>query len=435
MFKNIFFRWRKEIVLSATFLFLIFIGVNTSGCKKKDNLLGGKAISQEDLLNSGGIDTFSLITYTIAEDTVYTKDPRYGLLGILNDAEFGIVDLGFYTQARLSGLNPNFGDVSGITIDSFILAMEYAGGYGYFGSQTFEVYELDERMYSDSSYRADQDLSVKTENWVEGSGTYLINPQGITVVGNDTVSTQLRISLKTAKAMQIIQDAANYPAEFGNNGLFTSNYLKGIHVKTNGIAPAQNQGMVAYFNLLDTDSRMIIYYKENGTTKPPFSLVFNNECVDYNRYKIENSGKKIAAVIANPALGQEEFYAQSGKHRAVIEFPTLKNLPDNIVIHKALLYLPIQHLPSSRFTYPSTISLSVSGIDTPVTGNYDPYTKGYVADIRGYVQGYAIKAITTQKMAISPGSSFISTADRIVFNGQATDKKLKPRLIITYTEF
>lgn len=435
MFKNIFFRWRKGIVLSATFLFLMLIGINTGGCKKKDNLLGGKAINQEDLLNSGGIDTFSLITYTVAEDSVVTKDPRYGLLGIINDSEFGTVDVGFYTQARLSGLNPNFGDVAGITIDSFILAMEYAGGYGYFGFQTFEVYELDERLYSDSSYYAHKDLSVKSENWVEGSGTFMINPQGITVVGNDTVSTQLRIPLKTAKAMQLIQDASVYPAEFGNNQLFTENYLKGFHVKTNGVAPSQNRGMVAYFNLLDTDSKIIIYYKENGVAKPPFSLVFNNECTDYNRFKFNNSGKKIAAVIANHALGQEEFYAQSGRHRAVIEFPTLKNLPDNIVIHKAMLYLPIQHLPGSKFTYPSTISLSVSGIDTPITGNYDPYTKGYVADIRGYVQGYSINAITTQKMTISPGSSFISTADRIVFNGQSTDKKLKPRLIITYTEF
>jgi hypothetical protein len=357
------------------------------------------------------------------------------LLGILNDSEFGTVDVGFYTQARLSGLNPNFGDVAGITIDSFILAMEYAGGYGYFGFQNFEVYELDQRLYSDSSYRADQDLSVKSENWVEGSGTYMVNPQGITVVGNDTVSTQLRISLKTAKAMQIIQDATNNPTNFSSNELFTANYLKGIHVKTNGSAPSQNQGMVAYFNLLDTDSKMIIYYKENGVAKAPFSLVFNNECIDYNRFKYNNSGKKIADVIANHSLGQQEFYVQSGKHRAIIEFPTLKNLPKNIVLHKAMLYLPIQHLPGSRFTYPSTLSLSVSGVSTPITANYDAYTKGYVADIRGYVQGYSINAITTEQMKVSPGSSFISTADRIVFNGQATDKKMKPKLIITYTEF
>lgn len=440
MLKNIFLRWRKGIVLSATFftfLFLIIIGLNTGGCKKKDNLLGGKAIDQNDLLSSGGIDTFSLITYTIAEDTVYTRSPRYGLLGILNDPEFGTVDVGFYTQVRLSGLNPNFGNPSEITIDSFIMALEYVGGYGYLGKQTFEVFEIDQRMYLDSSYISTQDLTLKTENWVDGTGVLEVNPSGITVVGGDTVTTQLRIPLDPDKALKIIQDAANFPAEYGNNNLFTSNYLKGLYVKTNGIAPAQNSGMVGYFNLLDQDSKIIIYYKENGTVKPPFDLVFNNECATYNRYKINNSGKRIESVVADSTLGQIEFYAQAGKHRAVIGFPTLKNLPDNIVVHTAQLYLPIQHLPGSRFTPPNTINLTMSGVTafTPIVANYDPYTKGYIADIRKYVQDYSIESITQEAITISPGTSFISTADRIIFNGPATDKKHKPRLIITYTEF
>lgn len=437
MSKNNVFRWRKGMVLSATFLFLFFVGLQTSGCKKKDNLLGGKAIDQNDLLNSGGVDTFSLITYTIAEDTVYTRSPRYGLLGILNDPEFGIVDVGFYTQIRLSGLNPNFGNTANITVDSFVLALEYVGGYGYFGNQTFEVYELDQQMSLDSSYRSTQDLALKSENWVDGTGTLQVNPQGITVVGGDTVTTQLRIPLKPAKALQIMQDASNFPAEFGNNSLFMSNYFKGLYVKTNGIASSQNTGMVGYFNLLDQDTKIIIYYKEDGVAKPAFDLVMNNECATYNRFKFNSSGKRIESVIADSTLGQVEFYAQAGKHRAVISFPTLKHLPKNIVIHNAKLHLPIQHLAGSKFSPPSSVSLTMSGVSAfaPVVAEYDPYTKGYVADIRAYVQNYSTGAITEETLTVSPGTSFISTADRIVFNGQATDKKMKPRLIISYTEF
>lgn len=433
MFNNLFWRWRKGIILSATFLFLMVIAA--TGCKKKENLLGGKMYNQDDLLNSGGIDTFSLITYTIADDSVYTTNPASGLLGILNDREFGVVDVGFYTQVRLSGLNPNFGNVAGITIDSFILAMEYSGGYGYLGPQTFEVYELDERMYADSTYRSNQDLAVKSENLVDGSGTIHVNPQGITVVGGDTVSTQLRIPLKPSKALQIIQDASNYPAEFASNDLFSSNYFKGIHVKTNGVAPPEGQGMVAYFNLLDADSRMIIYYKEDGEVKAPFHLVFNNDCVDYNRFKYNNSGKKIEALIADSTLGQQEFYAQAGKYRGVVEFPTLKHLPKNIVIHAAKLYLPIQYLPGSRFTFPYQIGLTIKGVNSSeVTATYDPYTKGYIADLQVFVQAYTLGTIDYEALTISP-RTFISSAERVVFNGQATDKKLKPKLIISYTEF
>lgn len=437
MLKNIFFGWQRGVVLSATFLSLIFIGSNVVGCKKKDNLLGAKAIDQNNLLVSGGVDTFSLVTYTIAEDTVYTKSPRYALLGILNDNEFGVVDLGFYSQVRLSGLNPNFGNPGDITIDSFVLALEYVGGYGYTGGQTFEVYEVDHQMFLDTLYRSTQDLSLKLTNLVQGSGNLYVDTKALTVVDNDTISSQLRIPLNPAKAMQIIQDATNFPAEYGSNSLFTSNYLKGLYVKTNGVAPSSNKGMVGYFNLLDQDSKITIYYKENGVQKPPFDLIFTAECANYNRFKINNSGKRIESVIANHALGQEEFYAQSGKHRAIVSFPTLKNLPKNIVVHQAKLFLPIQQLITSNFTNPSSINITIKGNTSflPLSATYDTYLKGYVADVRSYVQNYAIGAITEDMLTISPGSSFISTVDRIIFNGPNTDKKMKPRLIISYTEF
>lgn len=437
MLKNIFLSWQRAIVLSTTFLSLVIIGFNVVGCKKKDNLLGAKAIDQSNILVSGGVDTFSLVTYTIAEDTVYTKSPRYALLGILNDNDFGIVDVGFYSQVRLSGLNPNFGNPGDITIDSFVLALEYVGGYGYTGSQTFEVYEVDQQMYLDTLYRSTQDLTTKPTNLVQGSGNLYVDSKALTVVGNDTVASQLRIPLDPAKAFQIIQDATNFPAEYGSNSLFTANYLKGLYIKTNGAAPSSNKGMVAYFNLLDQDSKITIYYKENGVQKPPFDLIFTSESANYNRFKINNTGKRIESVVTNHVLGQEEFYAQSGKYRAVVGFPTLKNLPKNIVVHQAKLFLPIQQLPSSKFTNPGSVNITIKGNTNfmPLSATYDTYLKGYVADIRTYVQNYSIGAITEDVLTVSPGSSFISTVDRIIFNGPNTDKKMKPRLIISYTEF
>ncbi|MEZ4890645.1 MAG: DUF4270 family protein [Crocinitomicaceae bacterium] len=168
--------WRREVVLSATFLLIAFVGINLTSCKKSDNLLGNNYIDPSKLLVSGGVDTFQMETYTVVEDTIYTSGARYGLLGILNDNQFGTMDVGFYSQVRLSGLNPNFGDVPNITIDSFVLALEYVGGYGYTGNQTFEVFEVDEKMYKDTLYRSTQDLTLKPTNWVQGSGTLSLNP-------------------------------------------------------------------------------------------------------------------------------------------------------------------------------------------------------------------------------------------------------------------
>jgi hypothetical protein len=433
MSHNIFLRLRKEVVLSLTFLF--FLLFSFVSCKKDESLLGGKVYDQNDLLSSGGIDTFQLKTYTIAVDSLKTKTPGRTLLGITNDRDFGVMDAGFYTQIRLSGLNPNFGDINNITIDSFVLALEYVGGYGSIGKQTFEVYELDQEMHRDSTYYAHQNLTVKSTNLVNGSGNLTVNPQALTVVGGDTVAAQLRIPLKTTKALQIIQDAANFPAEFGNNDLFSKNYFKGIYVKTNGVVPAENRGMIAYFNLMDADSKLIIYYKEGGEAKTPFSLVMNSDCAYYNHYSINNTGKNIAAVVQQPELGQKEFYAQAGAHRGVIGFPTLKYLPKNIVVHSAKLYLPIQSLPGSSYTFPTQMSMFLK--DKPTTeiiATYDPLIKGYVADLKTFVQAYAINTITTDELTISP-RSFISSAERVIFNGPATTNKVKPKLILTYTKF
>ena len=114
--------WRKVFILSATFLFALFLGVS---CKKKENGIGLNGLDQDALLNSEGIDTFSLITFTIEDDSVITKDPASAVLGTYNDPKFGLMSAEFYTQIRLSGVNPNFGDISTITVDSIILGLEY----------------------------------------------------------------------------------------------------------------------------------------------------------------------------------------------------------------------------------------------------------------------------------------------------------------------
>lgn len=434
MLKNISIGWRRGFVLFATFLFLTAVGTSTTSCKKKDNKLGADALDPNNLLISGGVDTFKLITYTSEDNEVITAGARYCLLGIMNDPEFGIVDVGFYSQVRLSGLNPNFGDPNLITIDSFVLAMEYVGAYGYTGNQKFEVYEVDERMYADTNYKANQDLNLKPDNWVAGSGSYNVNPEAITVVAADTVKSQLRIKLDPAKAMQLIQDRYNNPNYFTSNTEFSSNYLKGLYIKTDGTVPQTEKGMVAYFDMTDNDSKMIIYYKEDGVVRPSFDLVFNLETTDYNRFKIDNTGKRIQAVVADSTLGNSEFYVQSGKYRGKIDFPSIKKLPNNIVVHNAQLYLPIQQLPGKKFTAPAKIYLTHPNIGAPIEGIYDNYLKGYVAELRGFVQNVKLGSITTTTLNINT-PAFVASTDRIIFNGQLTNNKIKPRLIISYTEF
>lgn len=110
------------------FFFLFFLAtVLISACKKKDTLVGQGVLNPDDYLNGITTDTFDLETYTIAEDSIITSNPPNTVLGSYKDPKFGDFDASFYTQFRLGSLNPDFGDPSQIVLDSFVLALEYAG--------------------------------------------------------------------------------------------------------------------------------------------------------------------------------------------------------------------------------------------------------------------------------------------------------------------
>jgi hypothetical protein len=260
--------WRKVFVLSATFLLALFVGTS---CKKKDNKLGLNTLDQNELLNSAAIDTFSLITFTIEDDSVITKDPAYAVLGSYNDPKFGTMKAGFYSQLRLSGVNPNFGDISSITIDSVILGLEYAGYYGDFSALDLEVLEMTESIYSDSTYYAFSTVGVNSNNLIEaGYETIIPDPDGVTVIEDDTVDTQLRIRLKNSFGTTLISEAINGGA-FASNEAFLE-YFKGVCVRTTNPSMANGKGGIFYFNLNDPLSKMTIYYTQDETAKNTISL-------------------------------------------------------------------------------------------------------------------------------------------------------------------
>jgi hypothetical protein len=426
--------WRKVFGFSATFLLVLFI---TGGCKKKDSNLGINTIDQNELLNSSQIDTFSLTTFTIKEDSVISDNPAYAVLGSYNDPKFGTFKGSFYTQFRLSGTNPNFGDISTITIDSLILGLEYAGYYGSFTSQTLEIFEMTESIYIDSTYYSFSTKNHSVTNLVEtGFETFTPDPNGITVIGADTVDTQLRIRLNTALAQQFITEAASGGNTFASNDNFL-NYFKGLHVKVNNGIQSSGTGGAFYFDLNDALSKMTIYYTQDLIQKR-YDFLINSECADFNHVDVNNSGTNVQTVINDTISGQSEYYAQAFNSRAIIDIPGIENIPKNAVIHKAELILPIQYQTGAKYLPPNELSVSaringvLSGIG--VFGFFDYSYKKYTIDIKNYLQAYVSGQINTTELILSP-RFFINSAERVIFNGPSTINKSKPKLVVTYTEF
>jgi hypothetical protein len=427
--------WRKVFGFSATFLLVLFF---TGGCKKKDSNLGINTIDSNELLNSAQIDTFSLTTFTIEEDSVISDNPAYAVLGSYNDPKFGTFKGSFYTQFRLSGTDPNFGDISTITIDSLILGLEYAGYYGSFTNQTLEVFEMTESIYIDSTYYSFSTKNHSVTNLVEtGYETFTPDPNGITVIGADTVDTQLRIRLKNALAQQFIDEAdPSGGATFSSNENFL-NYFKGLYVNVNNGSQSSGSGGVFYFNLNDPLSKLTIYYKQAGVSKT-YDFLINSECADFNHVDVNNSGTNVQTVINDTISGQSEYYSQAFNSRAIIDIPGIENIPKNAIIHKAELILPIQYQTGAKYLPPNELSVSaringvLSGIG--VFGFFDYSYKKYTIDIKNYLQAYVSGQINTTELILSP-RYFINSAERVIFNGPSTINKSKPKLVVTYTEF
>lgn len=427
--------WRKGIALSATFFLVIFLF--STSCKKKTNLLGGDVIDQNELLVSGGVDTFSFETYTIIQDSISTKNPRYALLGTYNDPAFGAYNAYFNTQFVLSGISPDFGDISNIVIDSFILSLEYVNMYGDISDQTIEVYQLDEMLSDDSTYYSNSTSLVNPDNWViPGTEVMTIDDNYHTVVGNDTINSQLRISLRHDKAMEILQRSVDVPSDFVSNEAFI-NYFKGLQIRTNGIVPSTpGEGSVAYFDLLKSASRMTVYFTDLTTSDNRlFEFNINSDCVDYNHIETDDAGTYVEQVIQDTISGQTEFYAQAGASRAVVDLSSLKNLPSNIIVHSADLYLPVQYAFGSGFTTPSTINVTTSEERAFIAfGEYTASSKHYIIDLRLFAQKIVTGELDDSKILLGP-TAYINSAERIIFNGPNTTNKDKPKLVITYTEF
>lgn len=431
--------WRKGLFLSATFLLMVAVSV---GCKKKKFELGQDVIANEDLVTSGSVDTFSIYTSTFRTDSVISSNRFFGILGSCNDPEFGTVNSQIYTQFRIVSLDPTF-DLPDITIDSVVLSLVYSGVYGSPGDQTIEVFQMDDntKEFSDTTdYYPFEDFQTSGTNLVvPGTETMYLDPNAITFIDTTQVQSQLRIQLDTNFAWQLFNEAVNNPTSFADNDAFTQ-YFQGLKIQTNNGFQTPGAGGLFYFDLNDADSKIRIYYKSGGEDRI-YDLVINSSCADFNHIDFVED-MDVTAVINNPSLGQQTYYAQSFQSRALIKIPGLDNIPPNAIVHTASLELPAQYQTGQPFEPGTEVSVSLFTSSTDSTlisdgstlGLYSSGDKVFSINMRNYVQRIVSGEIENNGFIISP-LLFSNTMDRIVFNGPNTDKKLKPTFKITFSEF
>lgn len=447
--------WRKATILSACFVLAVSV---LPACKKKINPYGTEVINIEDILASGGTDTFQLRTSSILLDTVSTANRVYGVLGAYNDPKFGTVNASIYTQMSINGkvsLLP--GSVFG-SIDSVVLSLKYDGSYyGKLDPQTFEVYQLADPMSLDSLYKRTSTVAITGPNLVESSSaTQTPKPTTNLVYDSDgdgdtnTVNPELRLKLDNSFGLPFITDIlAGHSAFESSDAFLSSNYFKGLRINVANSNPAVGKGGTLNFNLANAQTKLTIYFKlaNNPGTQQRVALVVNSACADFNHVDIHNSGHHITDVLANPLNGQTQFYAQSFYAVPKIEVPTITNISQKSVVSNAVLYLPVAYQSGSPYYPTLTFQVAYGNADgtfgllrrtenTVLTANYDNNQKAYIIDLRFYFQNLVSRKVENTALYLIPSPSvYTSRIDRVIFNGPASSYKTKPKLVIKYTEF
>ncbi|WP_430406033.1 DUF4270 family protein [Fluviicola sp.] len=440
--KNLHNNWRKVILLSACFVLTLSV---LPSCKKTSSKFGSEALDINDLLASGGVDTFDLKTYSVLEDSLTSDNQIFGMVGAYHDPKFGLVNASLYAQFTIDGLTQFSSGETLNTIDSVVLSLNYGGYYGKLGPQTFEVYQLTDSLGLTTDYYRNSTKTTTGINLVDpGSATQtpIIDDEKFVLGNGDSVNPQLRLRLDNSLGLQFINDILVGNTAFQSSDLFLSEqYFKGLKINVANTTPASGQGAIIYFNLLNSQTKMTIYFKMNGDTEQrEISLKNTSKCADFNHADIDHTGYHIADVLANPLNGQTQFYTQSLDNRAVVEFPTVNNLKSNALINNALLYIPVSYQNGSYY-YPS-VTLEVgyktdSGkIVTFRTASYDNNQKAFVIDLRDYIQDIVSGKAENRGLYLNQSSLYFNcTAERIIFNGPASPYKTRPKLVIKYTEF
>jgi hypothetical protein len=436
---------------TITGLFAIAISLTLGfGCKKTNSPFGKEVYDPDLLLDAEGIDTFSVIAFSELIDTTFSRNARFGLLGAYNDPVFGIVAGSIFTQLRLASDNPDFGDLSTITVDSVVLAMEYRDQYG-IGNvpQSFAVFRVLDALTADSNYTTKSSSTTQNNSLIaEGFSTVTPNVLLRPVVGEDTLLPQLRLRLRNDFGWELLQSSAD--GHMVDNNAFLTQF-KGLNIKTEDANIAPNSGAVYSLDLIDPDSKLIIYYTQNDVQKT-FDLIINSNTVYYNKVSFDYSGTPLSGLIQNSLLGTKEFYAQTANVRAIVRFPGVMNLNNKTVIHRATLYLPVTYFNGDdRYPSPSLVAVNRRGDGdliwglsqqnntiSPTLHPFIPQFKRYTIDVTSFIQGL-IKDEDNRIFSIPEimitGSRTNDNVERIVFNGVESSNKFKPKLIITYTEF
>jgi hypothetical protein len=338
-------------------------------CKKINEAtdLGGNLIPGVDNVNTFEISLNTVTKNLLTSDSTKVFYSDHVALGDIIDPEFGHVHANFCVNfgAPSYGSYPFLPKKDTIhTIDSVVLSLAYAGAYGDTlsnGIQTVNVYEIpftgiNTSLRSDTVYRYNDPSSDFTGAQL-GSATFTISKlkDSFSIINpGDTfkVANVVRIKLDPSLGTKLAQLDTASGGGYHSDSLFRT-FFNGLAVKANNSGNA-----LAYFNLTDTSTKLMVYYKYKLNGKDTTAIVqYTHRTNGQSNYVNVQPGSNWASSLNNATA--DKIYIQSspsGSYASIV-IPGLDTL-SNKVIHRAeIIATKVSSAGDNIFTTPHRLLL------------------------------------------------------------------------------
>ena len=453
-------RHTRRIVSDSQHLFkfilpavIVAVIVFTSSCEKGILKIGTDILPNSDFVSIKSVDTLSVYSYTMYNDSIRTDNPIYSYIGQAFDPYFGTTTAGFVTQIRLG----EKWDGLPFTVDSMKLYLHLLTANG--GSNlvhSISIYEIANQIYTDSAYYANSAVPVtnfKMENIdLPALRTDTINDIEITLPGN---------GLEFGK--YITRDTMKL---FYNNNIpdFRS-YFKGLYFVMN---PSSEPLLVSLSLVFDQQSHynfFLLYGHDDSGTFKEYSFILDakNTNAAFNKfshdYTTATEGDKMEH--RNTSYKDTLSYLQSlnGVYTKLV-LPGLEDIKkdpslDKIAVNKARLVVPVYFHQTATDQYISkifplnlrlrykantglrydvpdyTMALASDPYHYFFNGSLDTIAKVYNFNIPGFVQAY----LRDSTGVVGPELEIFQTSGTRNAILKANNSKTPIKFEFTYSEF
>ena len=423
---------------------LILLAVLICSCKKDIDTIGLNL--QDGTLGNAYVE-IPLTAYSTVEDSLFTKNLLYTLLGEVRDPIFGSTRAGFCTQFALQGSNTTLGD--NLTLDSVVLTLQYGGYYGdTLSGLRLEVCELSEPLTKAQYYSNENNPANHGMNLTYSSAPIYPEPTTRVKIDTATYTAHMRVRLTDDFGNRLLHLSSS---DLTSNSTFQAAFY-GLVIK----ATANGTGNLCYFSPTAAQSGLTLYYKAGEVTKK-YTFPITTDCTRYNffthDYTTGDADFQRQVVNGDATLGKDILYIQpTGGVKTHVNLDAFGEWvkDKDIIINKAELVITNTDAAERTFTCPGNIGLQVVKSDNSTTyipddavytstsyfgGTYDTDKKEYRFRLTYYAQEILRnQGINDKGLNIVVTGSGIR-GNRLVFRGTDESYTDRLKLAIYYTEY